>query len=66
MACGMCSGYRRCKAMKLTAIFEPQPEGGYTWFVEEVPAAIKGETLEEAKANLVDALDLVLATQSIS
>ena len=47
--------------MKLTAVFEPAKEGGYTCFVEEVPAAIsEGETLEEAKANLVDALKLVL------
>ncbi|HUI85460.1 MAG TPA: type II toxin-antitoxin system HicB family antitoxin [Candidatus Binatia bacterium] len=43
--------------MKLTAVFEPAKEGGYTCFVEEIPAAIsQGETLEEAKANLRDAL----------
>jgi predicted RNase H-like HicB family nuclease len=50
--------------MKLTAIFEPAKEGGYTCFVEEVPTAIsQGETLDEAKANLLDALKLVLACQ---
>ncbi len=50
--------------MKLTAIFEPADEGGYTCFVEEVPAAIsQGETLDEAKANLLDALKLVLECQ---
>ena len=50
--------------MKLTAVFEPAAEGGYTCFVEEVPAAIsQGETLAEAKANLVDALKLVLQCQ---
>jgi len=50
--------------MKLTAIFEPAKEGGYTCFVEEIPAAIsQGETLDEAKANLLDALKLVLACQ---
>lgn len=39
-------------------------EGGYTCFVKEVPAAIsEGETLEEAKANLLDALKLVLQCQ---
>ena len=39
--------------MKLTAVFEPAKEGGYTCFVEEIPAAIsQGETLAEAKANL--------------
>ena len=50
--------------MKLTAVFEPAKEGGYTCFVEEIPAAIsQGETLEEAKANLMDALQLVLESQ---
>ncbi len=47
--------------MKLTAVFEPAKEGGYTCFVEEIPAAIsEGETLEEAKRNLLEALKLVL------
>jgi predicted RNase H-like HicB family nuclease len=50
--------------MKVTAVFEPAPEGGYTCFVEEIPAAIsQGETLEEAKANLLDALKLVIECQ---
>lgn len=50
--------------MKLTAVFEPAKEGGYTCFIEEIPAAIsQGETLAEAKANLVDALKLVLQCQ---
>ena len=50
--------------MKLTGVFEPAKEGGYTCFVEEVPAAIsQGETLDEAKANLLDALKLVLECQ---
>jgi predicted RNase H-like HicB family nuclease len=50
--------------VKLTAVFEPANEGGYTCFVEEIPAAIsQGETLEEAKANLLDALKLVLDAQ---
>ncbi len=50
--------------MKLTAVFEPAKEGGYTCFVEEIPAAIsQGETLEEAKMNLREALELVLECQ---
>ena len=50
--------------MKLTAIFELAEEGGYTCFVEEIPAAIsQGESLEEAKANLLDALQLVIECQ---
>jgi predicted RNase H-like HicB family nuclease len=48
----------------LSAVFEPAKEGGYTCFVEEIPAAIsQGETLEEAKSNLADALKLVLQCQ---
>jgi len=47
--------------MRVTAVFEPAQEGGYTCFVEEIPAAVsQGETLEEARANLLDALKLVL------
>jgi predicted RNase H-like HicB family nuclease len=50
--------------MKFTAVFEPAKEGGYTCFVEEIPAAIsQGETIEEAKANLADALRLALQVQ---
>src|SRR5258708_9065573 len=50
--------------MKLTAVFEHAKEGGYTCFVEEIPAAIsQGETIEEAKANLADALKLALQCQ---
>lgn len=50
--------------MRLTGVFELAPEGGYSCSVEEIPAAIsQGETLEEAKANLLDALKLVLECQ---
>jgi len=44
-----------------TAVFEPAEEGGYVAFVEELPGAItQGETLEEARANLEEAIQLVL------
>jgi predicted RNase H-like HicB family nuclease len=47
--------------MDLTAVFIPAEEGGYTAFVEEIPGAItQGETIEEARENLVDALRMVL------
>jgi predicted RNase H-like HicB family nuclease len=50
--------------MKVTAVFEPAKEGGYTCFLEEIPAAIsQGETLAEARANLLEALKLVLKCQ---
>jgi predicted RNase H-like HicB family nuclease len=44
-----------------TAVYEPAEEGGYAAFVEEVPGAIsQGETLEEARENLKEALELML------
>ena len=47
--------------MQLTAVFVSAPEGGYTAFVEEIPGAIsEGETIEEARQNLSDALRMVL------
>jgi predicted RNase H-like HicB family nuclease len=50
--------------MKRTAVFVPAKAGGYTCFLEEITAAIsQGETIEEARANLTDALKLVLQCQ---
>ena len=46
--------------MKLTAVFRRVPEG-YIGFVEELPGAnTQGATLEEARANLQEAVALVL------
>jgi predicted RNase H-like HicB family nuclease len=43
--------------LKLTAVFEPAPEGGFTSHFEELPEVFsEGETMDEAKANLLDAL----------
>ena len=48
--------------MKLTAVFEPAEEGGYVCWLEEMPGVqSQGETVEEARANLIDALQLSLA-----
>jgi predicted RNase H-like HicB family nuclease len=47
--------------LKLSAVFEPAPEGGYTCHFEELPEVFsEGETLDEAKANLMDALTQVM------
>jgi len=46
--------------MKLTAVYMKVPEG-YVAFVEELPGAnTQGETLEEARANLKEAVTMVL------
>ena len=47
--------------LELTAVFEPAPEGGFTCRFEELPEVFsEGETLDEAKANLLDALTRVM------
>ncbi len=46
--------------MKFTAVYERVPEG-YIAFVEELPGAnTQGATLEEARENLEEAVELVL------
>ena len=46
--------------MRLTAVFEQVPEG-YIAFVEELPGAnTQGATLDEARENLAEAVELVL------
>ncbi len=47
--------------MKFTAVYEKAPEGGYVAWVEELKGAhTQGETLEEARANLREAIALIL------
>jgi len=47
--------------MKLTAVFEPAEEGGYVCWLEEMPGVqSQGQTVAEARANLIDALRLSL------
>ncbi len=44
----------------LTAVFEKVPEG-YIGYVEELPGAnAQGETLDEVRENLKEAIELVL------
>ena len=44
-----------------TAVFQPAEEGGFVAWVEELPGAnTQGETLEEARANLREAVELIL------
>ncbi len=44
-----------------TAVFEEAEEGGYIGYVEELPGAnTQGETLEETRENLQEAITMVL------
>lgn len=46
--------------LQLTAVFMKVPEG-YVAFVEELPGAnTQGDTLEEARENLHEAVELIL------
>lgn len=46
---------------EFTAIIEPAPEGGYWAISPEVPGANgQGETIEEAKGSLREAIALIL------
>ncbi len=47
--------------LKFTAVFVEDPKGGYSAYVEEIPGAnTQGQTLEEAKENLKEAVELVI------
>lgn len=47
-----------------TAVYEEVPDtegGGYVAYVEELPGAVsEGDTLEEARLNLKDAIEVLL------
>jgi predicted RNase H-like HicB family nuclease len=52
--------------LSFTAVFVEDPKGGYSAYIEEIPGAnSQGETLEEAKENLKEALQMVLETNKI-
>jgi predicted RNase H-like HicB family nuclease len=50
--------------LTLSAVYEEVPEsegGGYVAYTEELPGAIsEGDTLDEARRNLRDAIELLL------
>jgi predicted RNase H-like HicB family nuclease len=51
--------------MQFTAVFEQVPEG-YIGYVEELPGAnTQGETLDEARANLEEAVALVMEANRV-
>lgn len=47
--------------LKLTIVYTPCEEGGYTAYIKEIRGVIsEGETKEEARENVLDALNLML------
>ncbi len=48
------------KNIEMTAVFEPCEEGGFIAYVQELPGInTQGETIEEAKENLADAVNMI-------
>jgi predicted RNase H-like HicB family nuclease len=48
------------KNVDLTAVYEPCKEGGYIGYIKEIDGVnAQGETLEETKNNLLDALNFM-------
>ena len=53
----------RMTELTLTAVYEEAEEGGYVAYVAELPGAnTQGETLDEARENLREAIQLILET----
>jgi len=47
--------------MLLKALFEPSDEGGYTVYVPALPGCVsEGDTLDEARRNIREAIELYL------
>jgi predicted RNase H-like HicB family nuclease len=60
LSCTPKNGYYEPMKLTLTAVFRRFPEG-YAAFVEELPGAnTQGATLAEARANLTEAVAMVL------
>ncbi|MFH2094956.1 MAG: type II toxin-antitoxin system HicB family antitoxin [Bacteroidota bacterium] len=46
--------------IEMTAVFEPCDEGGYIAYIEEIPGInSQGESIEEARENLTEAINLL-------
>lgn len=63
MKVASCEAPVYCQIMKsgFTAIIEPAPEGGFWAICPEVPGANgQGETIDETRQNLIEAVELVL------
>lgn len=47
--------------LKLTAIHEEAEEGGYVGYIAELPGAnTQGETMDEVRENLLEAVQMIL------
>jgi len=52
---------KRVKVLEYNVIFTSDPKGGYSVYVPDLPGCIsQGETFEEAKKNIQEAIELYL------
>jgi len=52
---------KKAQVFKYTVFFEPQEEGGFTVYVPALPGCLsEGDTFEEAKTNIQEAIELYL------
>lgn len=51
--------------MQMTAVLTPAEEGGYVAYNPETGTASQGETVEEAVANLREAVELYLESEPL-
>ncbi len=52
---------KKAKVLEYNAIFTPEEEGGYSVSVPDLPGCLsQGETFEEAKKNITEAIELYL------
>lgn len=53
--------------MRLKVVFEPSDEGGYTVYAASLPGCIsEGDTLEQARENIREAIELYLESDPLS
>ena len=53
--------------IEMTAVFEPCDEGGYIAYIEEIPGInSQGETIDKAKENLSEAINLMFEERRAS
>lgn len=50
------------RRIAFSAMYKPEPEGGYSALCPELGVASQGETIEEAEANLKEAIELYLGS----
>ena len=52
---------KKVKVLEYNVIFTPEEEGGYSAFVPDLPGCVsQGETFEEARKNITEAIELYL------